>query len=70
MSTTEKINVLLRTRRALVVLPLVVFAGLGMAFYWGLGNKDDDLPSALIGQPVPEFSLPPIEGRADGLNSR
>ncbi|RNF34985.1 hypothetical protein A7A09_008330 [Paracoccus methylarcula] len=30
-------------------LPLAVFAGLGTAFHWGLWNKDDDLPSALIG---------------------
>jgi cytochrome c biogenesis protein CcmG/thiol:disulfide interchange protein DsbE len=32
-------------------------------------NSDDRLPSALIGRAVPEFDLPPIEGRDDGLSS-
>lgn len=51
----------------LAVLPVMIFAGLGAAFYWGLWNKDDRLPSTLIGKPVPDFDLPPIEGRADGI---
>jgi len=51
----------------LMVLPVAIFAGLGAAFYWGLWNTDDRLPSTLIGKPVPDFDLPPIEGRADGL---
>nr|WP_240611585.1 DsbE family thiol:disulfide interchange protein [Roseovarius nitratireducens] len=51
----------------LMVLPVTIFAGLGAAFYWGLWNTDDRLPSTLIGKPVPEFDLPPIEGRSDGL---
>ncbi|MEI4196563.1 DsbE family thiol:disulfide interchange protein [Roseovarius sp. E0-M6] len=57
------------TRRVspLAVLPVVIFAGLAAAFYWGLFNNDDRLPSTLIGKPVPEFDLPPIEGRSDGL---
>lgn len=53
----------------LALLPLFVFAALGAAFYWGLWNSDGRLPSTLIGRSVPEFSLPPIEGRADGLSS-
>jgi cytochrome c biogenesis protein CcmG/thiol:disulfide interchange protein DsbE len=51
----------------LAVLPVVIFAGLGAAFFWGLFNNDDRLPSTLIGKPVPDFDLPPIEGRRDGL---
>jgi len=51
----------------LMVLPVAIFAGLGAVFYWGLWNTDDRLPSTLIGKPVPDFDLPPIEGRADGL---
>jgi cytochrome c biogenesis protein CcmG/thiol:disulfide interchange protein DsbE len=51
----------------LALLPLIVFAGLGAAFYWGLFNNDDRLPSTLIGRPVPDFNLPPIDGRGDGL---
>ncbi|MFN3261192.1 MAG: DsbE family thiol:disulfide interchange protein [Pikeienuella sp.] len=49
--------------------PLGIAALLGAAFYWGLWNKDDRLPSTLIGRSVPEFALPPIEGRDDGLSS-
>lgn len=51
----------------LALIPVVVMAGLGAAFYWGLYNRSDRLPSTLIGRPVPEFSLPPIDGRSDGL---
>jgi len=53
----------------LMLLPVAIFAGLGAAFFWGLFNNDDRLPSALIGRPVPEFILPPIDGREDGLAS-
>jgi cytochrome c biogenesis protein CcmG/thiol:disulfide interchange protein DsbE len=51
----------------LMLLPAVIFVGLGAAFYWSLFSGDDRLPSTLIGRPVPEFVLPPIEGRSDGL---
>lgn len=51
------------------LVPVVIFAGFGATFYWGLFNGDERLPSTLIGRPVPEFTLPPIEGRADGLAS-
>lgn len=53
----------------LAVLPVVIFAGLGAALFWGLFNNDDRLPSTLIGKPVPDFDLPPIEGRSDGLTT-
>lgn len=53
----------------LALVPVVIFAGLGVAFYWGLFYNDDRLPSALIGRPVPEFTLPPIEGRDEGLST-
>jgi cytochrome c biogenesis protein CcmG/thiol:disulfide interchange protein DsbE len=56
-------------RRLWTLLPAAVFAALAGAFYWGLMNPGDDLPSALAGKPVPEFDLPPIEGRADGLST-
>jgi cytochrome c biogenesis protein CcmG/thiol:disulfide interchange protein DsbE len=53
----------------LMLLPAAVFLLLGAMFFWGLWNKDDRLPSTLIGKPIPEFSLPPIEGRENGLSS-
>jgi len=55
--------------RLIAMVPLGIAALLGAAFYWGLWNKDDRLPSTLIGRSVPEFALPPIEGRADGLST-
>ena len=55
--------------RLLMFLPVILFGGLAGAFYWGLWNSDDRLDSPLLGKPVPEFDLPPIEGRADGLTS-
>ena len=60
-----------RPRRTswLAVVPVLVFAAIGGAFYWGLFNNDDQLPSTLIGKPVPQFDLPPIDGRSDGLGT-
>lgn len=51
----------------LALVPVAVTAALGVAFYWGLFHGDDQLPSALIGKSVPEFALPAIAGRDDGL---
>src|SRR3546814_13521683 len=58
-----------RGSRLVLLLPLAVFGLLGAAFYWGLWNNDDRLPSTLIDKAVPEFALAPIEGRQDGLSS-
>ena len=55
--------------RALVVLPLAVAAGLGILFYGGLQTNDDALPSALVGQPAPEFTLPPLGGQGEGFST-
>ncbi len=69
MSTAEQTPRRRSRGRALVLLPAALFAALAAAFYWGLMNSDDRLPSALIGRAGPEFDLPPIEGRDDGLSS-
>ncbi len=46
-----------------VALPLLVFAGLAGLFYYALHTGDPSkLPSAMIGKPVPEFTLAPLEG--------
>ena len=58
-----------RKGRLLSMLPVATFALIGAGFYWGLFNTDDRLPSTLIGKSVPEFDLPPIEGRSDGLST-
>jgi cytochrome c biogenesis protein CcmG/thiol:disulfide interchange protein DsbE len=56
-------------RRWETALPFIVFAGLAGLFWYALQSGDPSrLPSALIGKPVPEFALPPLEGLkgADG----
>lgn len=61
-----------RTRswsRSVVLLPVMVFVGLALAFWVGLGIDPIALPSPLIGKPVPVFSLPPVKGRSLGLAS-
>ncbi|MEM8786145.1 MAG: redoxin family protein, partial [Pseudomonadota bacterium] len=53
--------------RWVVGLPLIVFLGLVAVFAVGLRDDGPDvLPSPLIGQPVPDFSLAPIEGYRPG----
>lgn len=56
-------------RRLLTLIPLGIFAGLAVPLGWGLGRDPSVLPSALIGKQVPEFSLPPVQGRTLGLSS-
>lgn len=51
------------------VLPLVVFAFIGVVFAIGLTLDPSTIPSALIDKPVPEFDLPPVKGRTLGLAS-
>lgn len=60
-----------RPRRTLVfLLPLLVFAGLGVFLALGLGRDPGALPSTLVGKPAPAVDLPPIPGRDEaGLKS-
>jgi cytochrome c biogenesis protein CcmG, thiol:disulfide interchange protein DsbE len=55
-------------RRFGLALPLLIFAILAGLFWYALHAGDPSLlPSPLIGKPVPNFTLPPIEGlSADG----
>ena len=50
--------------RLLVYLPLVGVAVVAAFALWALtsGRDPNAIPSALIGQPVPVFDLPPVEG--------
>jgi cytochrome c biogenesis protein CcmG, thiol:disulfide interchange protein DsbE len=58
-----------RRARLLLLLPLVLFLGLVLAFAVRLDRDPSKIPSALIGKPVPFFSLPPVKGRELGLSS-
>ncbi len=55
--------------RPVFLLPAIVFLGLMLAFGFSLHRDPNTVPSALIGKPVPEFSLAPVKGRALGLSS-
>jgi cytochrome c biogenesis protein CcmG, thiol:disulfide interchange protein DsbE len=56
-------------RRLVFLLPVTLFAVLAGLLAWGLTRNATDIPSALIGKAVPEFSLPPVKGRTLGLSS-
>ncbi|MDE2166341.1 MAG: DsbE family thiol:disulfide interchange protein [Alphaproteobacteria bacterium] len=55
--------------RPLLLVPLLAFAGLAVFLGIGLNRDPSIVPSALIGKPVPLFSLPPVKRRALGLSS-
>ena len=46
--------------RPLILLPLVIFAGLGLAFYTGLENGDQPLPSMAEGKAAPPVTVTPL----------
>lgn len=53
----------LQKRRLIFTLvPVVIFAGLAVSLFFGLGGDPRELRSVLIGKPAPEFTLPPIKG--------
>jgi len=50
-------------RSWLMALPPIVFLVLAVLFWLRLGNGDPSrIPSALIGHPAPQTSLPPLQG--------
>jgi len=50
-------------RRLVVLLPLALFLALAALFFYRLGSGDPSrIPSALIGRPAPETSMPPVPG--------
>ena len=50
------------------LVPVAIAALFGL-FLWGLLNPSPNLPSVLIGKPVPQFVLPPITGRTEGFST-
>lgn len=47
----------------LFLLPVLVFAAVGVVLALGLGRDPQTLPSVLIDKPAPSFALPPLPGR-------
>ncbi|MDG1311142.1 MAG: DsbE family thiol:disulfide interchange protein [Porticoccaceae bacterium] len=47
--------------RLALFLPLALFAGLSLVLLLGLDKDPTELPSALVGEPFPEFSLPALQ---------
>lgn len=68
-SSSVDVGVPPRTRRPVLFLPLAAFLGLVIALAWGMTRNPSTIPSALIGKPVPQFTLPPVKGRTLGLSS-
>lgn len=58
------------SRRIAMLVPLAVFAGITVFLAIGLTLDPRQVPSALIGKPAPEFSLPPVQGHTLGLATR
>jgi len=58
-----------KARRVLRFLPVAVFVAIAVMFAWGLAHDPREIPSNLIGKPVPQFNLPPVKGRTLGLAS-
>ncbi len=56
-------------KRLVFLLPVTLFIALAVALAWGLTRDPGELPSVLIGKSVPEFALPPVQGRTLGLSS-
>jgi len=50
-------------------IPLMIFCVISLALFIGLGLNPGNIPSELINDPVPEFSLPVVGGEAPGFSS-
>ncbi len=51
------------------IVPVVIAGLIGVALAIGLTLNPREIPSALIGSAIPEFDLPPVQGRDLGLSS-
>ncbi len=56
-------------RRLRHLIPIALFVPLAVALGWALTHHPRDIPSVLIGKPVPQFILPPVQGRTLGLSN-
>lgn len=57
-------------KRLLFILPVAMFAAVVLTFAIGLNRNPSQLPSVLIGKPLPAFSLPAVRPHDGGLSSK
>jgi cytochrome c biogenesis protein CcmG/thiol:disulfide interchange protein DsbE len=63
VNATADDGVSVARRRVIVLVPLLVFLALAALFFVRLFSGDPShIPSALIGHPAPQVSLPPVPG--------
>jgi cytochrome c biogenesis protein CcmG, thiol:disulfide interchange protein DsbE len=63
MSAPAEDSAKVRQRRIVVLVPLVLFLGIALLFLFRLSAGDPSIiPSALIGHPAPQTTLPPVDG--------
>lgn len=53
--------------RLTFLLPVVLFVCIAIFLGMGLSLNPREVPSPLIGKPIPDFDLPPVKGRTLGL---
>src|SRR5579864_7860339 len=58
-----------RAGRLRFLVPIAALIGLVVTFGWALNRDPSTIPSALIGQRVPQFALPAVQGRTLSLSS-
>ena len=56
-------------KRLLFLLPILLFAGVAIAFGYGLTRDPSKLPSMLIDRPLPPIDLPGLTADASGLQT-
>ncbi len=58
-----------KNRRLVFLVPMFIFVGIAVFLGIGLTKDPREIPSPLIGKPVPQFNLPPVQRRTLGLSS-
>lgn len=48
-------------KRLILFIPLIIFLAIGALFYGALDDNPEEMPSALIGKPLPNFALKALE---------
>ncbi|NIO42893.1 MAG: DsbE family thiol:disulfide interchange protein [Burkholderiales bacterium] len=58
-----------QSRQIRALVPIAIVTVIGVFFGIGLTLNPAELPSPLIGRLAPEFALPPVQGRLEGLSN-